>query len=332
MSDPLLRRAALDVDAIGALTPECIEADTAAAWADGSLAEGERTALLTHAAGCGRCRALLAALVRTEPPGATAPLPWWKTPLLRWAAPLAAVTTAAVIWVAVERAPAPTEPSIARSARAVAGEQTAAEAPAAPPAEAAPVRERLEAKGRETAPRPAVGPRPAPPAEPQAKSAAHEDKRAAVDTVAPGRAEKAPAAAPPPAAQAETLMAPSDAAARFAGAPVIASPDGSTRWRVAAPGAIDRSTDGGATWQRQPLETAARLAAASSPAPDVCWFVGARGVVLRTTDAGRTWRVVSPPDPADLVAVSARDADIATVTTADGRTFRTTDGGVTWTR
>jgi hypothetical protein len=327
MSDPLLRRAARDMDAIGALTPECIEADTAAAWADGSLAAGERTALLTHAAGCARCRALLAALVRTEPPGVTAPLPWWKTPLLRWAAPLAAVTGALLVWVAVGRGPVDSRaPAGPPPAPAIAEQEARSEptAKAAPPAEATPLGDTASPKRRA----PQATATPSAPTAPSA-AAAEKDTRSAADAVARQRAEKPVAA--PPAAVSESLRVMSGRASQFVPALEVVAPDGSTRWRVTEPGAVERSNDGGATWERQALDTKVPLVAGSSPASETCWLAGAAGTVLRTTD-GRTWRRVSIPDPADLAAISAKDADIATVTTADGRTFRTTDGGVTWSR
>jgi hypothetical protein len=329
LTDPLLQRAARGAEAGDPPTGACLDAETAAAWVDGGLAPLERTAATGHLADCARCRAVVAALIRTDPPAAVRPS-WWALPIVRWAAPLATAAAALVVWVVVEREPArPAEPAASQVARSVSGEEAREQAPG-PPAASAPVREGTQASKAEAAP--PAGSRPASPAEPSAKATATEEKRAAADAVAPRRSENALAAQAAPAAQAETLTSQSDRASRFAALPVIAAPDGSTRWRIAVPGTIERSTDGGATWQRQPLETAAPLASGSSPASDVCWFVGAGGVVIRTTDGGRTWRTVSSPDPTDLVAITARDADVAEVTTADGRTFRTTDGGVTWRR
>ena len=127
-------------------------------------------------------------------------------------------------------------------------------------------------------------------------------------------------------------MAAPRAAAPAAGAtpPVIVSPDPSVRWRIAG-SVVERSTDGGSTWETASIGVTADLTAGAAPSASVCWLVGRAGVVLLTTD-GRTWRQVAFPEMTDLSGVHATDASgrEASVSTADGRTFSTTDGGVTW--
>jgi photosystem II stability/assembly factor-like uncharacterized protein len=111
---------------------------------------------------------------------------------------------------------------------------------------------------------------------------------------------------------------------------LVASPDPRVQWRVLGT-MVERSTDGGVTWQKQSTGVPANLVAGASPAPAVCWLVGRRGVVLLSTD-GETWRRIDFPETTlDLVRVTARDGEAATVTAADGRSFRTADGGRTWT-
>jgi photosystem II stability/assembly factor-like uncharacterized protein len=109
----------------------------------------------------------------------------------------------------------------------------------------------------------------------------------------------------------------------------IVSPDPMSRWRIAGGRSVERSSDGGATWQQQQAGATSDVVAGSSPSPTVCWLVGRAGLVLLTID-GRQWRRVSFPVPADLSAVSASDARTAVVTTSDSRTFRTSDAGQTW--
>src|SRR5262249_62179565 len=106
--------------------PVCVDANALGAWADGTMTRGERAAIEAHAAGCGRCLALLSAMTRTEPPP-MAP-PWWRRSPIAWLLPLAAVTAGLVIVVRlamVEQRPAASPP--------VASLPTAAPAPEAPP-------------------------------------------------------------------------------------------------------------------------------------------------------------------------------------------------------
>jgi Putative zinc-finger len=179
---------------------------------------------------------------------------------------------------------------------------------------------------------PAAAATPAPPAsERDARAKAMADAMAAAQTPAP------PAAAPVPTPQvaagatnaaevrADRLMA------RAAAAPMvqIVSPNPSNRWRLAG-GTVQRSTDGGSTWETQPAGADVTLTAGASPAPLVCWLIGPRGRVLLSRD-GATWKTVSIAEPIDLVSIRATDDKSATVTAVDGRTFATADGGATWT-
>ena len=75
-----------------------LDAETLAAWAEDRLPAVERDALEAHAADCGRCQALLAAMVRTEPPVEAQPAWWRRISPLGWAVPLTAAA-AALIWL-----------------------------------------------------------------------------------------------------------------------------------------------------------------------------------------------------------------------------------------
>ncbi len=117
------------------------------------------------------------------------------------------------------------------------------------------------------------------------------------------------------------------------GAPetVIVSSNPASRWRILQGGQVQRSADGGATWQTQTTGVSDTLSGGSSPSPSVCWLVGPRGIVLRTTD-GRSWTRIPFPEAVPLTSIRATDDQTATVTTADGRQFVTEDGGRTWAR
>jgi hypothetical protein len=139
-------------------------------------------------------------------------------------------------------------------------------------------------------------------------------------------------AAAPPAARSLATIASGVALARAGAAgTVIVSSSQASRWRIAPGGAVERSTDGGATWQPQATGATVTLAGGASPSPSVCWLVGPTGTVLLSTD-GRTWRRIAFPEETDLISVRATDEKIAGVTTSDGRTFSTRDGGLTWVR
>ena len=52
----------------------CLDPETVAAWCEGALTAAERASAEAHAAGCARCQAMLAVMLRTElPAGAQEP-------------------------------------------------------------------------------------------------------------------------------------------------------------------------------------------------------------------------------------------------------------------
>jgi hypothetical protein len=116
--------------------------------------------------------------------------------------------------------------------------------------------------------------------------------------------------------------------AKSAGA-LIQTPDASVQYRIAGAGAVERSQDGGATWQGQILNSSAEILAGAAPSEGVCWLVGRRGIILLTID-GKNWAAIPPPAKTDFVGVVATDATSATVTSAAGRRYATVDGGSTW--
>jgi hypothetical protein len=336
----------------------CLDAAALAAWADGSLGARERAAIESHAASCARCQALVAAMVKTEPP-ALPPRAWW-TSKIAWLAPMAAAAAALVVWIAVpeqpRRAPAP--------APLTANAVPAAPAPALPapaaqitrPPEGAPV---LSPPAASVAPLPPARSPVATERRQQPAEASKELRDASVAAAPPpasadtrieapsavaAGAAAADVSARPPAAEARQL---SEAAPRAAveslrarsvtqnaakaAAPLpfeIASPDLNVRWRVSGTN-VQRTADAGVTWQAQSSGVRGVLASGAAPLSTVCWIVGVAGTVARSTD-GQTWQRVAFPEAIDLRAVRASDGLHAVVTAADGRTFATDDGGQTW--
>ena len=78
----------------------CLDAAVLAAWADEALGARERDAVESHASGCARCQALLAAMVTTAPPTAAAPArAWWRMPAFAWIVPATALLLVVGVYV-----------------------------------------------------------------------------------------------------------------------------------------------------------------------------------------------------------------------------------------
>ena len=352
-------------------SPECIDTETLAAWSDGTLRRRRRAAIEAHAANCARCQALLAAMAVTAPAPAQrawwqATTLKWFVPLA--AATVALVLWINVSQPRRETFQLQPIPSrqlpvagspLAAAASARADSTAFADATEAKvaPSESASRRRAGGDKARATVDDKRVA----------ASTALKLDDAAAPRTEARDAAAAAPpsleAAAPPPAdalahGVAETVaVAPAGVAgnantrpitgAQIGGQtfgarmevmskvtvvpPLIVSADGGARWRILAAGAVERSIDGGVTWQAQSTGVLVTLTAGSAPSQLVCWLVGPRGTVLRSTD-GSAWERVPFPGQIDLESIRATDHLAATVRTPDGRVYSTVDGGKTWTR
>jgi hypothetical protein len=140
--------------------------------------------------------------------------------------------------------------------------------------------------------------------------------------------------ATPPAGDAQAKAYSSTARAHTAeqrsGAILIRTPDAKILWRITGGGFIERTVDGGATWEGEQLpDVNAELTAGSAPSAKVCWLVGSAGAILLTKDA-TNWQKIAPPIPADFTAVTAKDATTATISAVDGQKFATRTGGKTW--
>ncbi len=305
----------------------CADAETLGAWADGGLQPAQMASIESHVSSCARCQAIVGVAARSAPaPAVSASV--FRFP--RWAlAPLAAAA-AVTLWMVVP--------------------QDSLQAPPAPPAAVAPERdapEQRQAKANEAAPaappaadnfqsdakRERANQAPAPPRED--RSAAERERTpdsAVADTLAEkvtaGAVAAAPAGAPAPTATAQPALPKS---ARLASAaPVIVSPDPSSRWRIVND-SIERSEDGGVSWVPIRAPGGESISGGTSPARSVCWLIGASGLVMVTAD-GVAFARVPLPERIDVTAISATDARSATVTTADGGRFRTEDSGRTWRR
>ena len=318
----------------GNSTDACLDADTLAAWADGALDAGALAAAEAHAADCARCQAMLAAMARTAPLApAQGVAPWWK-PAFRWLVPLTAAAAALLVWTIVP----PRDGQVAVH-------QVSESAATTPPPPVATPSSREPAAVAVVPPASAVThtPRRETQTLAEAKEARAESAKAENDKRSPAagasaladastRTDRAPTAAENAAAARAAPAQPMARTFSF-GAPetVIVSSNPASRWRIIQGGQVQRSADGGATWQTQTTGVSDTLSGGSSPTPSVCWLVGPRGIVLRTTD-GRSWTRIPFPEAVPLTSIRATDDQTATVTTEDGRQFVTENGGRTWAR
>ena len=324
----------------------CLDADTLAAWADDALDAGALAAAEAHAADCARCQAMLAAMARTTPLApAQAVAPWWK-PAFRWLVPLTAAVAAVLVWTIVPpRDGRVTVHQVSESADAtpppsVATPPSSRDEPAAvggvPPTSAVTPTPRRQTQTLPEAKDVDLSRQAATSATAESVKAENDKKSPAADANALAdaatRTDRARTAAENAAAAPAAPAQPMARTFSF-GAPetVIVSSNPASRWRILQGGQVQRSADGGATWQTQTTGVSDTLSGGSSPTPSVCWLVGPRGIVLRTTD-GRSWTRIPFPEAVPLTSIQATDDQTATVRTADGRQFVTEDGGRTWAR
>jgi hypothetical protein len=294
-------------------SPQCLDAETLAAWVDGDLKAADIAATDAHVSACARCQAMVAALVRATP-AAQKPIPWWRRGwVVGSLVPLTAGAIAIAIWIA--------SPDFVRRSAPDRTDVPAQPAAAVPRPEPSTPVDRVS---------------PSPPlseTRPGTASRQREAKDETSNIVPRDRPAAKPAAPPPAAAESfDARVAPMRDVAlskETVAIPEILSPDPSIRWRIGPSGSIQHSANGGATWTAASSGVTEDLIAGAAPSPTVCWIVGRAGTVLRSTD-GLQFQRIAFPERADLVAIQATDALTATVTTADGRRFRTFDGGQTW--
>jgi putative zinc finger protein len=283
----------------------CLDAGVFAAWFEGTLDSAERAAAEAHAAGCSRCQAVLAAMIRIEPPMESRP--WWRSPAFGWLVPITVAAAALVVYVQMEGDPrvlqvamapagAPPSPSATRQAAAAdSGEK--AERDALVPSSAADSRASARAIPKETARLESLAKsreelqERARMSEPSAAATAAElqqlkDRFASVDETAPQKtAPSQPAAATAPPA---TAPAPPAAAA----APAPASAPAPAPEKPSEPGVVVTATE-----ERARADAAARKNLAESVIVSVAGAsAGFRQgqVVVQTADGSTRWRSVTP--------------------------------------
>jgi hypothetical protein len=341
--DKLLRQL-LNARAAAAPATPCLDADTAAALADGTLPARERSGVEAHVADCRRCQAMLAALARTMP--AVTPRVWWRRPAFVWIAPLTAVAAALLVWINVPR----------RGIVPSAGREPQIDLLAPPPANmpaAAPEQSQSPRGGVGAPPsvaqRAPVSAAPAPafrgPAREQDRDRTADQRVADATTPAPlADSSAAATAAPPPAPGAAykrgaepVAQLPSTPLPQVAPVPLPSVASAGSRAAAAepAPQASLTETVSVATANVAPQPLMRRLASETvivSPNLSSRWRIGTGGVVQHSADGGATWQTQTTGVSVSLVAGASPSPAVCWLVGPAGTVVVTTDEGRSWQR
>jgi hypothetical protein len=129
-------------------------------------------------------------------------------------------------------------------------------------------------------------------------------------------------------------MRSADAASSEYGKAIRAGHETADRWTVAADGSLQRSFDGGRTWQGVQVATNVVFRALAVNDSDI-WAGGNAGVLYHSSDAGQHWTQIKPQADGraltgDIVTVEFGDPQHGKLTTSNRETWTTGDGGQTW--
>lgn len=148
-------------------------------------------------------------------------------------------------------------------------------------------------------------------------------------------ARSAPAPAPPPPspafaevsnANAGMMKMKSARAATAAMDTVVAAP----RWTISGQGAVQKSLDGGGSWQAVSVAPGVRFRAIAAIGADI-WAGGAKAMLFHSQDGGQTWTRVQPGGVSgDIVRLEFADPRRGQLSTSAGEKCSTQDGGSSW--
>lgn len=106
------------------------------------------------------------------------------------------------------------------------------------------------------------------------------------------------------------------------------------RWTLSPDGVLERSLDGGRTWETVPVPASAALRALAAEGFEI-WVGGAAGALYHSSDIGQRWAQVTPTADgkaldADIIGVTFTDASHGKLTTSNHETWTTSDAGQSW--
>ena len=102
-------------------------------------------------------------------------------------------------------------------------------------------------------------------------------------------------------------------------------------WMVGELGRDFRTTDGGASWERQETDTKRPFLTVSCVGPQQAWIAGKEGILYHTTDGGRTWQAVDSGSQRHVFTLAFADEQRGHGAGDFGTMIHTEDGGRTWT-
>jgi hypothetical protein len=321
-------------------TEACVDAETLAAWMDGSLSGDALNRAEHHAAGCARCQAMLASMARTLPETETPARPWWRIRTVKWIVPIAAAATAVLLWVSVGRQqnaavapvttvltsrtsepagpPAPLADAQERSPGAAQDARVARDKDALAGSAKAEAPADLRARRKQSLPEPvargAVG-GTVDALRPSLQTRSENARSAA----SPAAATPAPAA-PPPAATAAPNVAPPPATEPSVPQPlaqtVTAIPESSAKAMRMA----------GRAGEAASFAAGVEIA---SPEPAFRWRLLAPATIQRSVDGAVIWKPQVAPSGIVLTAGSSPSRDVCWIVGRGGAVALSTDG-TTW--
>jgi photosystem II stability/assembly factor-like uncharacterized protein len=106
------------------------------------------------------------------------------------------------------------------------------------------------------------------------------------------------------------------------------------RWTLSPEGVLQRSLNGGTTWETIPVAEKTVFRALAAVDADI-WVGGAAGALYHSSDNGQHWTRVKPTADgvslvADIIGVEFSDAAHGKLTTAGNEVWTTNDTGQTW--
>ncbi|HZQ69078.1 MAG TPA: YCF48-related protein [Terriglobales bacterium] len=328
--------------------------DLLTAFAENNLSERERSLLVTHLSRCFDCRTIIALAqpaeetITVQAPERT---PWLRWPVLKWGTAIACV---AIVGAAIslyrehpeQYTPRDTGAAVTTALQSPREEERsslnlerkAAEQKAAQPARAASSTPKTDALGS-VAEKPAktMAMRSDAPSSPVRQAPESLNESTAVrdlekkEAVTQGKAKQATGdelRAAGPAANAGLMDRKSHSA------DVSLASSLAPRWTLNADGTLQRSLDGGRTWNKIAVSSDAAFRVVAALGSDV-WVGGAAASLFHSRDAGEHWLQVKPSDgnhilAGDITAIELTDSTHGRVTTSNDEVWSTEDGGNSW--